>query len=156
MVYYLIMFVSKLRMMKHCYLIIALLISFLTFNGCEDVLDCIINVRPELHNKTLARATVDEFYSETITAEIKNEPNDNGYDYYFSISGNLPEGIDVIYDYRDVIIEGVPLESGRFTFRVFLDVEAIDNYYYDDFGNRRYNDPLCSDNTSRTYTLVVN
>ncbi|WP_406683619.1 hypothetical protein N1F78_13135 [Seonamhaeicola sp. MEBiC1930] len=134
---------------------IVLTFSFFLFTGCEDVLECIINIRPELENKSLVHGHVDEFYFESISAEIKNEPNDNVYDYYFSVSGNIPEGIELFYDYREVVFEGIPKETGRFTLRVSLTAEAIVEYYYDEFGNEYYHDPLCSNNTSRVYTLVI-
>lgn len=137
------------------YLSFVLLFSFLLFTSCEDILECIINVRPELSQRELNNAFVDEYYFDTITAEVKNEPNDNGYDYYFSVSGNVPRGLDVIYEYRRIIFEGFPTEPGRYTIRVSLNVEAFNEFYYDDFGNERYHDPLCTNNTSRVYTLVV-
>ncbi len=130
-------------------------ISFFLFTSCEDTLDCIINVRPVLSQKSLEVGLVDRFYSEKITAEIKNEPRDNDYDYYFDISGEIPEGLNVVFDYRDVIIEGTPLKSGRYSFTIYLDVEAPYSYYYDDFGNERYNDNLCSSSTSKRYTIAI-
>lgn len=138
------------------YVSIILLIFFFSFTGCEDVVDCIINVRPELHDKVLAIGFVDEYYFENITAEIKNEAQDNSYDYYFNVSGRLPEGIEVYYDtYREVTFEGVPKESGRFRITVSLEVVALDGYYYDEFGNTRFNDNLCEDFTSKTYVLAI-
>ncbi len=132
------------------YLPIILLISFFSLSGCDDVLDCIINVRPELHAKTLAVGLVDEYYSEIITAEIKNEPNDNDYDYYFDVSGRLPEGIEVVYNrHREVVFKGVPKESGRFNIKVYLEVIP----HYNEYG--RSNGPLCSDDTSRSYVLAI-
>lgn len=138
------------------YIPVALLISFFSITSCENVLDCIINVRPELHDKVLSTGFVDEFYFENITADIKNEVRDNSYDYYFNVTGSLPEGIEAYYDtYRQVVLEGVPRQSGRFRFTVSLEVFALDSYYYDDFGNRRFNDPLCEDYTTKTYDIVV-
>ena len=138
------------------YISIFFLASFFLLTSCDDLLDCIVNVSPELHDKTLTVGNVDEFYSENITAEIKNEVNDNGYDYYFDVSGKLPEGIEVFYDtYREVVFEGIPKESGRFRFTVYLEVVALENYYYDGFGNEVYDDPLCTDNISKTYVLAI-
>lgn len=139
------------------YIPVILLISFFSFTSCEDVLDCIINVRPELSDKVLEIGLVDEYYFDNITAQINNEPRDNDYDYYFNVTGRLPEGIEVYYDkYREVIFEGVPKESGRFRITVSLEVVALNGgYYYDDFGNERFNDPLCSDYTSKTYVLAI-
>ncbi len=136
-------------------LAILIFLSFFLFTNCEDTLDCIINVRPVLPHKSLEIGLVNRYYFETITAEIKNEPRDNDYDYYFDISGEIPEGLNVIFDYRDVIIEGTPLKSGRYTFTVYLDVDPPYSYYYDDFGNERYDDALCSDNTSKSYTIAI-
>jgi hypothetical protein len=138
------------------YISVILLIAFFTLNSCENILDCIINVRPELHDVELDEGFIDHYYFDKITAEIKNEPNDNSYDYYFDVSGNIPNGIDIIYDYREVILEGTPTESGRFTFRVFLDVDSYNEYYYDEFGNEVFDDSLCTDSTSKTYTLIIN
>ena len=112
-------------------------------------------MRPELSNKTLSRGSVNQFYSEVIHAEIKNEPQDNAYDYFFDVRGNIPDGVEVIYEYRKVFIEGVPTRSGRYTFTVYLDVDAPNGYYYDEYGNERYDDALCSDSTSEAYTIVV-
>lgn len=135
---------------------IIILLSFFTLTNCENVVDCIINVRPELSNNILEVGEVDRFYYDKITAQIKNEPNDNNYDYYFDIVGEVPRGLDIIYNYREVAFEGVPLEAGRFSFKVYLDVESYNNYYYDDFGNRYYDDELCTNNTQKTYTIIIN
>ena len=132
-----------------------ILLSFFLFTNCENTLDCIINVRPVLPHKSLEIGLVNRYYSEIITAEIKNEPRDNDYEYYYEISGEIPEGLEVIFDYRDVIIEGTPLKSGRFSFTIYLDVDPPYSYYYDDDGNERYNDDLCSDNTSKRYTIAI-
>ncbi|GAA3604156.1 hypothetical protein Q4Q39_09560 [Flavivirga amylovorans] len=132
------------------YLPIILLAFLFSFSGCDDALDCIFNVRPDLHDKTLALGFVDEYYSEIITADIKNEVNDNDYDYYFDVTGRLPEGIEVFYNRRrEVVIKGTPVEAGRFNIEVYLEVTP----YYDEHG--RINGPLCSDNTSNSYLLVI-
>lgn len=136
-------------------ILILLLLSFFTFTNCENVVDCIINVRPVLSDKTLAIGGVNQYYSEIINAEIKNEPQDNAYEYYFDVRGNIPDGLDVIIDYRDVFIEGMPTKAGRYTFTVYLDVDPPNGYYYDEYGNERYDDSLCSDSTSKTYTIAI-
>ena len=118
-------------------------------------MDCIINVRPELHDVNLKDGRIDYYYFDKITAEIKNEPNDNSYDYYFDVYGDIPAGLDIIYDYREVIFEGIPTESGRFTFRVHLNVDPYDDYYYDEYGDVVYDDKLCTDHTTKDYTLII-
>ena len=140
--------------MKQSILII-LLFSFFSFNSCENVVDCIINVRPVLSDKKLAIGGVNQYYSEIISAQIKNEPQDDAYDYYFDVRGEIPDGLEVIIDYRDVYIEGMPTKAGRYTFTVYLDVDALNEYYYDENGNERFDDSLCTDNTSKTYTIAI-
>lgn len=140
--------------MKKSFTLIILL-SFFTITSCENVIDCIINVRPVLSEKRLAIGGVNQYYSEIISAEIKNEPRDNAYEYYYSISGNIPDGLKVVIDYRDIYIEGTPTKAGRYTFTVHLDVDPPNGYYYDEFGNERYDDSLCSDSTSKTYTIAI-
>ncbi|TGV01005.1 hypothetical protein [Flavivirga rizhaonensis] len=132
------------------YLPIILLMFLFSFSSCDDALDCIINVRPELRTKTLALGFVDEYYSEMITAEIKNEVNDNDYNYYFDVVGRLPEGLEVFYNRRrEVVFKGISKEAGRFRLEVYLEVTP----HYDEYG--RINGPLCSDNTSESYVLVI-
>lgn len=132
-----------------------ILLSFFTFTSCENVIDCIINVRPVLSDNRLAIGSVNEYYSDKIFAEIKNEPRDNTYEYYFDVRGKIPDGLEVNFDYREIFIEGMPTKAGRYTFTVYLDVDPPNGYYYDEDGNERYDDSLCSDSTSRTYTIAI-
>lgn len=129
--------------------------GFILLSGCQDILECVINRHPELENKTLARAQVDRFYSDHISAEINNEPSDNSYYYYFSIDGELPRGLDYIVDYRTIIIEGRPETSGRFPITVRLTVEQA-NDYYENCENRLNDcDGLCEDTVIKRYTLNI-
>ena len=133
-----------------------LVLSFLLLISCQDALECIINKHPELSNQALSSAQVDQFYSDTITAQIKNEPSDDNYNYYFSIEGALPSGMEFFIDYRTIIIEGTPLVSGTYNFTVRLTVEQADNYNDDCENTLNDCDGLCGDTTSQAYTLLVN
>jgi len=133
-----------------------LFIIILFFISCQDVLECVVNRHPELSNKTLAIAQINEFYSESIQAEIKNEPMDDSYNYYFSIDGNLPRGIDSYIDYRTVVFEGIPLVAGTYRFTVRLSVSQQNNYSEDCENNFNDCDGLCKESTSQTYTINVN
>jgi hypothetical protein len=121
--------------------------------GCEDIVDCIFNKRPEIPNKSFNVGYVNHFYSDEFTSEIKNEPRDDDYDYYYEVSGDLPEGIEIYTDYRTLILEGTPLEQGRFRFTIYLDVDPPE-YYDEDTG--QYEDSLCSDSTSKEFTITIN
>ncbi|TBN04406.1 hypothetical protein EYD45_07245 [Hyunsoonleella flava] len=131
----------------------SILALFFLATGCQDVLECVINRKPILSDNRLGTAFVNQDYFELITAEIQNEPRDNDYFYFFSVIGDLPRGIDVYFDYRDVIIEGRPLERGRYRFTIRLDVEQADNYCENNLNDC---DGLCEESTARTYILTVN
>ena len=133
-----------------------LVLSFLLLISCQDALECIINKHPELSNQALSSAQVDQFYSDTITAQIKNEPSDDNYNYYFSIDGALPKGIDYYIDYRTIFLEGTPLVSGTYNFTVRLTVEQSDNYIEECENKLNDCDGLCGDTASQAYTLLVN
>lgn len=130
-----------------------LLFSVLAFSSCEDIIDCIFNVSPELPNKDLQVGYLNDFYSDEIKAEINNEPRDDDYAYYFDIYGDLPQGLEVFYDFRTVIIEGTPQESGVYNFTIAL---SVDPPVYYDYETDEYYDPLCSDSTSRGYSITIN
>ncbi len=132
--------------------LLILFLSFSLFNSCQDILECVINRRPELSNKRLATGQVNNYYLEEIHAEIKNEPHDNSYDYYFYIDEDLPRGLSYYIDHRNIIIEGQPQASGIFTFDVRLEVEQFDDYCENELNDC---DGLCEDVTSRTYKLVI-
>lgn len=139
--------------MRKC-LSLLFMLTLLSFISCQDILECVINSHPELPNKTLEVAQVNQFYTESIKAEIKNEPLDDSYDYYFSIDGNLPRGIDYYVDYRTIVFEGVPLVAGTYNFTLELYVEQGNNYECENELNNC--DGLCSDSTSHVYTIIVN
>jgi len=130
-----------------------LVFSLFSFTNCEDFLDCIVNRRPELPNKEFGVGDLQTYYYEEFDAQIKNEPRDNDYDYEFEIQGNLPEGLQMVVNYRTVSIEGLPTFPGTYTFTVFLYVYPPVNY---DFDTNQYDDPLCSESTSKEYTITIN
>jgi hypothetical protein len=129
---------------------------FFTLTGCQDILECIINRKPILSDNRLRTGFIHQDYYDIITSEIKNEARDNAYYYYFSVNGEIPRGVDVYFDYRDVIIEGRPLERGRYRFTVTLSVEQANDYYEECENNLNDCDGLCEESTSRTYVLTVN
>ena len=129
------------------------LIFFFLFFGCEDIIECIFNKRPEIPNKSFEVGYVNNYYYQEFTSEIKNEPQDNNYDYFYEIYGNLPGGLEMYTNYRTLSIEGIPLTSGAFTFSVYLYVDAPE-YYDEDSGS--YEDSLCSKSTSKEFSIIVN
>ncbi|GAA4270143.1 hypothetical protein GCM10022257_22440 [Hyunsoonleella aestuarii] len=108
-----------------------------------------------MDDKRLVTALVDNFYFDEIRADIKNEPRDNSYYYYFSIDGDLPRGLEFFIDYRSVIIEGTPLETGIYNFTIRLSVEQANDYYEECENQLNDCDGLCDDTTLQRYRLVV-
>ncbi|WP_223547976.1 MULTISPECIES: hypothetical protein [Aestuariivivens] len=135
------------------YLSVILILIFVT--SCQDILECVINRHPELPDRMLATGQVDQYFFEEIKAEIKNEPRDDSYYYYFSIEGDLPRGLEYIIDYRSVIIQGFPLEPGRFNFTVRLSVEQANDYFENCESTLNDCDGLCKETTSQRYSVRI-
>ena len=130
-----------------------LFMSFTLINSCDDIIDCIINKNPVLNDKDLKVGTVNEFYSDYISAEIENEPNDNSYNYYFGVSGNLPIGLEWYVENRKVVFEGIPLETGSFEFKIEL---LVSGGGYWDSETDTWDEDLCNDSTSGKFTITIN
>ncbi len=134
-------------------LLLLLCCSFFTLYSCEDLFECVINKRPEIHDKTFRDGIVGVYYYEEVTTEIKNEPRDDDYGYFYDIYGDLPEGIQMFANYRTVSFEGTPEISGTFKFTLLLYVDPPLNYD-DDTGE--YESVMCSDSTSKEFTITIN
>ncbi len=129
--------------------ILPFIFLFMSLFSCEDALECALGRRPEINEKIISTAVVGEPYLQRITAEVNNEPNDNAYDYFFEVYGDLPEGIDILFFARELRIVGTPEEAGDFTFTVYLWVERFEDGFYD-------TSPTCGDEVSKDFTLIVN
>ena len=132
--------------------IIPLACCFLFF-GCEDIIECIINKRPEIPDTSFEEGNINIYYYQEFTSEIKNEPRDDDYGYTYEIDGDLPDGLDTFANYRTLSIEGEPLISGTFTFTVYLYVDPPLSY---DEDSGEYEDSLCVDSTSKEFTIIIN
>lgn len=115
-----------------------------TFFSCDIILDCIINAHPELPEKQLKVGYLGEVYYDEIKASMINEPDDDGYVYYFKIEGRLPVGVWAWGNGKTFIIEGEPIEKGIYTIKIVVSVEPQDS---EDF--------LCNSEASQEYTLTI-
>lgn len=135
--------------MKSKYTIL-LLLFFVSFYSCDNALECAFGVEPEINENSVAPAQLGENYFQLITAEVDNAANDDAFDYFFRIEGDIPNGIDILFFPREIEFSGVPTETGRFNFRIFLSVERFD------FNTGLYErSPTCSDEVSKNFTLDV-
>ncbi len=143
------------NILRKTYVLLCASFTFLLF-GCAELLDCVASTRPNLHSKSLYLGTVGNSYSDFIEADVTNDANDNDYNYYFSVTGNLPPGIRYYEQGRKIFFNGNPNQAGTFTFRVRLTINAPDYYdsnqgFFED-GNR-----ICfgDDTTTKVYTIVI-
>ncbi|UJH67562.1 hypothetical protein [Allomuricauda sp. SCSIO 65647] len=131
------------RLLGFCFLA-----GLLLLQGCDEIYECIFNIDPEIHDRPLELGLVGEEYYGLVTAEIRNEVNDNDYFYNFDVYGELPPGIFYDINRRSIEFFGVPEEEGTYRFEVELFVEAYDIDGYD-------GSPTCADSVFREFTIQV-
>ncbi|MFD2726839.1 hypothetical protein [Hyunsoonleella rubra] len=110
-----------------------------------------VNLNPELQDKTLKTGNLGLNYYDVITATVQGSSNNNDYVFDYDISG-LPNGIMVNAATTTLILEGTPIEKGTFTISVQLSV--FDSRNVNDLENPSRGD-ACKDSTSRQYTLEI-
>jgi len=103
---------------------IALLISSCDF-FVDAAIDCIDNDEPRLSPNLLPNPILNQTYSEVVQVSIQNEPRDDLFDYQFTLTGALPEGMQTEIAPREIRVFGTPIELGDFNFSVRVDV--LDN-----------------------------
>lgn len=115
--------------------------------GCDAVVDCLDNDGPVFRTTSLAPATLNQVYQETIRAAVDNEPFDDRFEYDFNIvNGVLPAGLSTTQAGRSFIFTGTPTELGTFNIEI--------NVFVDD-GQDAVDSGLCFRNRSREFSLVV-
>ncbi|MFK7782760.1 hypothetical protein [Psychroserpens sp.] len=134
-------------------LFLLLFCSFFMFSGCENILDCVANRRPQIHDASFGDGRIGVYYYQEVTTEIKNEPRDNDYGYFYEINGRLPDGIQMFANYRTVSFEGTPEVAGTYTFTLLLYVDPPLNY---DNDSGEFENVMCSDSTSKEFSITVN
>lgn len=140
---------------------ILIVIMCLSLSACDiildQLLDCIDQDSPQFSPNQFPVATLNQFYSYTISASINNNPFDSSYDYTIYLTGNLPAGLSVKHDFNDrtIIISGTPTATGISNFSLHVTVEDpnADSYQttnvYDD------GDTLCDTNHTQNYSISV-
>ena len=141
---------------NHKYLLNSIILAFLFVSSCEAILeelidDCNSYNYPIIKSKDLQVGYRNQFYSDFVKAEVKNDPHDDDYDYYFEVSSELPNGIDWSVAGRKLILEGTPAEVGVFIFKVELWVEVPQEWY--NLGTEP--EQLCTDYTSKEFVIDI-
>ncbi|WP_323787770.1 hypothetical protein [Psychroserpens sp.] len=127
-------------------------LSLFMLTSCDNILECAFNKRPEIHDKTFKDGIIGVYYYEEVTTEINNEPRDNDYGYNYDFYGELPNGLQMVTNYRTVSFEGTPEVAGTFNFTLYLYVDPPLSYDYD---SEQYEDSLCSESTSKDFTITI-
>ena len=128
---------------------ISVLFSVLIFSGCDNVVDCISDIRPKLIAKELDNGRVLQQYSDDVEFEMNNAVTDDYYISEIKISGDLPPGITQAQSGSNTIhFSGKPRTTGTFNFTVKITVSGSDN--------TNGGDGTCSNVASKSYTIVVN
>ena len=125
------------------------LVFSLLVTGC-DALDCVVNDHPEFSKNSLAEATLNQVYEDSIRASISNSIEDSDYNYTFNLEGDLPAGIAVETSAREIAFTGTPTVLGEFPLRLSVFANARLTSDPDDAPSR-----LCSDTESREMVLSV-
>lgn len=120
--------------------------------GCGPLvdlaLDCIDDDQPELSPGTLPNPVLNQEYDATIHVGIRNEPYDDRFRYRFTLTGDLPMGLQTEAVGRDLQLFGTPIELGDFRFTVRVEVESRNTLAGD-------TDGLCSTVDSRSYRWTI-
>ncbi len=102
--------------------IAAMFFLSLAVSGCDSLSDCIDNDGPELSPPNLPNPILNQEYNQEVHVGIRNEPNDDRFSYEFTLSGNIPDGMQVSAAGRDLSLFGTPIELGDFNFGVTVKV----------------------------------
>jgi len=135
---------------------LALFVLFLTFNSCSELIDCIASTKPELASKSLPTGYTNQSYSNFISASVKNDSNDDDYDYYFSVSGNFPPGMTYFEQGRRLYFSGAANQGGVYTFKVTVTIDYPE-YYDEEQGFWEDDNRICfgNDTVSKEYTITI-
>ena len=140
----------------HKYLSYSLFLVLILLNSCEVLVEEILEGcnsynYPVLSSDELKDGKVNEAYSDYVSAEIKNDPQDDSdYNYYFNVTNRLPDGMDYFIEGRKVFFDGVPTESGSFPVAVEVWVEVNQEWWY-----LEEIPELCDDYVKRVYTINI-
>ena len=130
-------------------------IMFTTFS-CSELIDCIASTKPELKSKSLSLGYTNQPYSNFIEDSVKNDSNDDDYDYHFSISGNFPPGMTYFEQNRRLYFSGAANQGGTYTFKVTVTIDYPE-YYDTDQGFWEDDNRICfgDDTVSKNYTITI-
>jgi hypothetical protein len=135
---------------------IVAIVALLFMSSCDELADCVASASPQLQSLNFPRAVVGAAYDQGVTAEIRNDSNDNAYQYYFNIIGSLPPGIETYVNGRTIHFAGIPTTAGRYEFTLSVRVDPPQSYDPDS-GFLEDDGRICfgNDTTEKSYSIEV-
>jgi hypothetical protein len=123
--------------------------------GCEDLADGIYEMAVgedmQITTTEVPDGVIGVAYEWRVSAEVKNEPNDDAYDYNWElVRGTLPEGL-LFSDKGDrALVSGIPEEVGSFeiTIRVCSDRLRVEDLWDED-------SDVWSSSDSEEFTIII-
>ena len=130
--------------------ILKIALILVLFSGCNEMMDCIFSVKPNLPQKTFTVGKVGVAYLDELKASVINDSREGDYYYYFDLYGNLPDGIEILISGRTMYFQGTPTKTGRFNFDVSVQNESK---YVDEDGD----DNICfgDDTIQKSYFITI-
>ena len=122
--------------------------------GCDDI-NCIVDTYPQFSRDSLAVATLNQEYEDTLQVDIHSSIDDDDYDYRVTLEGRLPPGLSLqtSSSNRKVFFTGTPTQLGNFTFTLHLFAEPGNPGLGFNFGDQAPD--LCDGETSQEFAISV-
>lgn len=124
----------------------------LLLGGC-DALDCIVDTHPQFSRDSLAVATLNQEYEDTLQVDINNSVDDDDYDYRVVLEGRLPPGLSLQTSSRRVSFTGTPTQLGNYSFTLNLYAAPGNPGLGFNFGDQAPD--LCEGETSQEFEISV-
>lgn len=121
----------------------------LLLGACDNPLNCLIDDRPVLDTDSLDQPVLNQVYRSHIGVSIKNNTADDVYDYKWTLTGDLPPGIDYEVNARRLRFTGTATSLGDYPYTVRVLVES-DNFLLDVSASQ-----MCRQSVTREYTMSV-
>ncbi|QXP59228.1 hypothetical protein [Olleya sp. HaHaR_3_96] len=136
-------------MRKYYFTLFTFLVLLLSSCDADTIASCIIGIRPVLEEKELTDGQRNLPYSDYVNVEIENAMDSDYFIESVEVNEDLPNGIIYSFSNRTITFDGVSSVAGNFEFEVRVIVRP---YIFEDDGS----DNLCSNASSREYTIKIN